>query len=228
VFTLYYAPDNASMIVRLALEETGLPYRTTLVDRRMRAQDCAPYRAINPVGLIPALETPEGTLFETGAILLWLADRVPGQLAPAPSDPARGDFLKWLFFIANTPHAEMRQIFHPGDYVPASAIEAYHHIMTTRMIRHFGLLETACADNPDLFAPPSVLTAYLGALLRWAAIYPEDRPRWLDLAQFPALAAMAAALEARPATRRVADAEGLGPAPFTAPTLACPPEGSAT
>ena len=83
MYVLHYAPDNASQIIRIVLEEMGLPYRTALVDRATKAQDSAAYRAVNPTGLIPALQTPQGTLFETGAILLWLTE-VHGQMAPAP------------------------------------------------------------------------------------------------------------------------------------------------
>ena len=83
MYVLHFAPDNASLIVRLALEEMGLSYRTALVDRAVRAQDGGTYRAVNPTGLIPALETPQGVVFETGAILLWLGE-VHGRMAPRP------------------------------------------------------------------------------------------------------------------------------------------------
>ncbi|WP_201722365.1 glutathione S-transferase N-terminal domain-containing protein, partial [Sulfitobacter sp. HI0040] len=86
---------NASLIVRLTLEQGQIPYETRLVDRRAKAQRGAAYRALNPKGLIPTLETPEGPIFETGAILLWLADR-HGELFPAPASPARGKALKWF------------------------------------------------------------------------------------------------------------------------------------
>ncbi|MCB2144531.1 MAG: glutathione S-transferase N-terminal domain-containing protein, partial [Rhodobacteraceae bacterium] len=67
MYVLHYAPDNASLIVRLVLTELNQPFETALVDRRVRAQDGAAYRALNPNGLIPALETPGGAIFETGA-----------------------------------------------------------------------------------------------------------------------------------------------------------------
>lgn len=228
MLTLHYAPDNASLIVRLALEESGLPYRTALVDRKARAQQGAAYLALNPAGLIPALQTPHGAIFETGAILLWLAERAPMALAPAPADPARGDFLKWLFFTANTAHADLRRMFYPDQYVPATATAAHHQIMAARMAQHFALLDTACAAAPDLFAPPSVLAPYVCTLMRWSVLYPHGQQRWFQLARYPALATLAAALESRPATQRAAAAEGLGPQPFTAPAYASPTEGSAT
>jgi len=73
-YVLHYAPDNASMIFRLALEHLGVAYQTALVDRAAGGQNAAAYLALNPNGLIPVLETPQGPIFETGAILLWLGD----------------------------------------------------------------------------------------------------------------------------------------------------------
>ncbi len=51
-----------------------MPYRTVLVDRAAQAQKSPAYLALNPNGLIPVLETPHGPVFETAAILLWLAE----------------------------------------------------------------------------------------------------------------------------------------------------------
>ncbi|EEW25686.1 glutathione S-transferase family protein [Rhodobacter ferrooxidans] len=227
MLVLHYAPDNASLIVRLALEEAGAPYRAALVDREVRAQDSAAYRRLNPVGLIPALETSQGVVFETGAILLWLADRFGGGLGVAPDAEARGDFLKWLFFLSNTAHADLRQLFYPENYVPEGAEAGHHDIIVARMLRHFGLLDVAVAADPALFAAPSVLSAYLAVLMRWAVLYPEGQRRWFRVTDFPALAALARDLEARPAALRAALAEGLGRTPFSEPDPACPSEGSA-
>ena len=118
-YVLHFAPDNASLIVRLALDHAGLPYQTRLVDRAARAQETAAYRALNPNGLIPTLETPHGVLFETGAILLWLAD-THGGLGPAPDDPGRGNWLKWLFFVANTVHPALSTPTAVGSTCPAT------------------------------------------------------------------------------------------------------------
>jgi len=53
MYELCYAPDNASLIVRLTLEEMGAPYRTRLIDRSKQEQRSAAYRDLNPRGLIP-------------------------------------------------------------------------------------------------------------------------------------------------------------------------------
>ena len=55
--TLYYAPDNASLCVRLALLELGVPFETVLVDRAVQGQVAPEYLALNPNGVIPTLMT---------------------------------------------------------------------------------------------------------------------------------------------------------------------------
>lgn len=230
MYILHYAPDNASLILRLALEEIGAPYRTALVDRRTHGQDSPGYRRLNPAGLIPALETPHGAMFETGAILLWLSERHEA-LAPAPGAAERGDFLKWLFFTSNTLHPEMRMLFYPDRYAgTAATIPAFSDRTRTRIAGHLALVDAMAAGRPGWCRPegPSVLTFYLSTLIRWLALYPTDTAGWFDLAAFPALQAIAAAMETRPAAARAALAEGLGDTIFTRPAYAAPPEGSAT
>ncbi len=225
MYVLHYAPDNASLIVRIVLEGASLAYRTALVDRSTRQQDGAAYRALNPTGLIPTLETAHGPISETAAILLWLADR--HGLGPGKDTPNRGPFLKWLFFLSNTAHADLRQLFYPEQYVPADIIPRHHAILTVRMRRHFGLIDRAAADHPGLFAPDGILGPYTATLMRWSVLYPTGQAQWFDLLCFPALAAMATALEATPTIARVQEIESLGPTPFTRPAYATPTVGSA-
>jgi glutathione S-transferase len=224
MYTLHYAPDNASLIIRLVLDGAGIPYRTALVDRAARQHDSPAYRALNPTGLIPTLETPKGPISETGAILLWLADT--HHLGPASTDTDRATFLRWLFFLSNTAHADLRTIFYPHQYAPVDAHAAHLDIMSARMLRHFGLLDEAARQHPRLFAAATPLGVYTVTLTRWSALYPVDGPRWLDLAVFPALADLARAQEMRVETPVVARAEGLGSHPFTRPEQPNPPEGS--
>lgn len=230
MYALHYAPDNASLIIRLALEELGQPYRTVLVDRARRAQDSAAYRQINPTGLIPALETPQGALFETGAILLWLSE-THGALAPQPGATDRGAFLKWLFFVSNTLHADIRLHFYPDRHAgSAIGLPGFRDATLARLLRHLSLVEQMARTRPPWFAPDAVsgLGYYICCLLRWLALYPTDRHGWFDLSAFPALHDIAARHETRPAARASALAEGLGSTIFTRPSYARPPEGSAT
>jgi len=231
-YRLHYAPDNASLVIRLALEELGVPYDTVLVDRRAEAQNSAEYRALNPNGLIPVLETPDGPMFETAAILLWLADR-HGALAPAVDSDQRGGFLKWLFFASNTLHADMRMLFYPEKYIGAngSQQQKLRQMLWLRLQVHLGNLDEAVADNTCWLGgtDPSILDIYLGCQLRWMALYPRECDRnWFKLKNYPHLHSLCARLELRDSVKIASSAEGLGTTPFTNPTPANPPEGSAT
>lgn len=235
MYVLHYAPDNASLVIRLALLERGLPFETRIVDRSRHAQREPAYLALNPTGTIPVLETPEGPLSETAAILLWLADR-HGGLGPGPTDPGRGAFLRWLLFTSNTLHAELRLVFAPQAFAgpDPAAQQALHAGVTARLRDHLALLDRHAARGTEGFAgpAPNALDLYLAVILRWCALYdPLRAPRgsaWFAPGAVPALMALARRIEDRPAARAATAAEGLGPRPFSAPSPCRPPEGSPT
>lgn len=225
---LHYAPDNASLVIRLALDELDLPFETVLVDRSRTEQRSAAYRALNPRGLIPVLETPHSPMFETAAILLWLAD-THGHLAPAPSAPARPAFLSWLFAVSNGLHSDLRGLFHPEAIAGPDPADYVAHTRA-RVADMLTLLDALAAEGHDWFASetPSVLDIYVAVLLRWLALYPKGSTGWFRLADWPRLQTLAQVIEARPAMARAQAAEGLGPTPLCAPSYPDPPEGSAT
>ena len=229
-YVLHYAPDNASLIIRLALEHRGLAYRTHLVNRATAEQQSAAFRKLNPAGRIPVLETPQGAIFETAAILLWLADR-HGALGPEPDHPDRGDFLKWRFFLSNTPHASLRKMFYADRYIAHGHRDALREGLAEQVAGDFATLDALAQDRPAWFAAktPTALDFYTVALLRWSALYPTGLDRgWFDLARYPALHRLCLETEALPCTDALQKAEGLGDTPFTNPRLPQPPEGSAT
>ncbi len=230
-YRLHYAPDNASLIVRLTLEELGQPYDAVLVNRATQEQRSEAYLKLNPNGLIPVLETPEGVVFETGAILLWLADR-HGQLAPAPDSAERGDFLKWLFFTSNTLHPALRMMFYPHCYAgqDIEAQKALRRQMRAETVRHLHKLDDLAAQNRPWFgaSAPSVLDFYVACTLRWIALYPKKGIPDLAIGTWPHLETLAERLQSCKSVIAAIEAEGLGPEPFTAPDYPNPPEGSAT
>ena len=67
MYVLHYFPDTASLAVRMVLAELGVQHRCQLIDRQAGALNSPEYRAMQPLGLIPALETPNGPMFETEA-----------------------------------------------------------------------------------------------------------------------------------------------------------------
>lgn len=223
---LHHAPDNASLCVRLALNAAGVPYETQLVDRRAAAQKSARYRAMNPNGLIPVLETPDGTLFETAAILLWLAEQHP-KLLPFEGS-TRASSIKWLFWMSNTLHSTLRMLLYPDGFIAPEYAAALS--VTTRKNLHAQLqiLDAEAQDAPWIGGDaPTILDCYLCPMLRWIQLYPLNAPERPILSNYMNLHRIALKNETHESTLSAQTAEGLGPTPFTAPSFAAPPEGSA-
>lgn len=223
--TLYYAPDNASLCVRLALLALDVPFETRLVDRSTSGQNTPDYIALNPNGLIPTLVTPTGPIYETGAILLWLADRAPVPFFPQANTAKRGDALTWLFWLSNTLHPALRMSFYPDKYIVADQTTALLQATRKNLDAHFAQLDTHAnwVDDPQI----GILHCYLAPMVRWSALYGSDQ-RWFDLSRYPRIDAFARRFEQSQIVRAACLAEGLGTTPFSAPQPPDPPEGSAT
>lgn len=219
-YVLHYFPDNASLAVRFVLNELGLPHEARLIDREGGQLASAGYRALHPLGKIPALETPDGPMFETAAILLYLSDRhAPGKLAPKPDSPERAAFLKWFFFTSTNIHPTLMNLFYPERIAgEAAAAQVLAHARE-RMQDYLAVLDTAAADSPAWLAPdrPTALGYYIAMLLRWLASMPASHPAHFRSASFPALHRVLAHLETRPAALAAAAAESLGDTIFTNP-----------
>jgi glutathione S-transferase len=93
--------------VRWALEEAGQPYEVRLVPHHAMKEPA--HLALHPFGQIPTYEEGDLTLFETGAIVLHIAERFPGLL---PADPdARARAISWMFAAVNTVEPPILDIF---------------------------------------------------------------------------------------------------------------------
>ncbi len=98
---LYEWPPLRSQRAKWALEELGVGYQSRLVNCLEGEQNEAAYRAIHPLGVVPALRTEHYTIFESAAIVLQLLDEHPeAGLAPAPGSPARASYYQWSVFAA--------------------------------------------------------------------------------------------------------------------------------
>src|SRR3954464_5119320 len=94
----YTHPMSRGRIVRWMLEEVGQPYRTEVLDyaSSMKGPE---FRAINPMGKVPAIRPGDTVVSEAAAICAYLADAFPqAGLAPAPGSRARGPYYRWFFF----------------------------------------------------------------------------------------------------------------------------------
>ncbi len=219
---LHWSPDSANLVVRIALERFGLTFEGARVDRAARAQDGPAYRALNPQGLIPVLEDGPLVLFETGAILLHLAERVGrwGPEGPPTAEPGpRAAALAWLFYVSNTVHADLRLGFYAHRYVGDAEQPALLEGVRRRVAGHCALLEDRLAAGPLVAEGPTVVEDYALVCLRWAQIYPRaGRPLLAGLAPWPRLAALAARREHDTALRTACAAEAIPlAAPLTRP-----------
>lgn len=179
--------------VRWALEEAGLGYD----DRLLGVGETATpeYRALQPFGQVPAYCDGVVEMFESGAIVLWIAQSAD-QLMPA--DPAgRAMVMTWLFAAMNSvepfvsPLADI-DLFHAGEAWTAERRPQVEAGLRKRL----GDLQTALGDRQwfanDRFSAADILMTHVLRDLRHTDI----------VADYPALADYVARAEARPAFRR--------------------------
>lgn len=218
MYELHGVPDWGSQVIHLVLAELGVPFRFQVVDWKAGGLKSPAYLALNPFARVPTLETPDGPVFETGAILLYLAERHPG-LAPAPTDPDRAAFLTWFIFVVNSLHPTAMYLLHPeqpgGVAAEAQVAETTHAALQ----RHLAALEKVAASGAWWLSPtrPSITSLFVIMLLRWVKAFPAHAAHSIASQDFPALHAMARGLESRPAVRAVLAAEGLGGPAFSDP-----------
>jgi GST-like protein len=85
--------------VALLLEELGLPYEPVPVDTRTGGQFKPDYLAINPNAKVPAIDDDGVQVFDSNAILLYLAEKT-GKFLPSNTPAHRAELLSWLMFVA--------------------------------------------------------------------------------------------------------------------------------
>jgi glutathione S-transferase len=98
--TFYTNPMSRGRIVRWMLEEVGHAYETVILGYGDTMKG-AEYRAINPMGKVPAIRHCDTIVTEAAAICAYLADAFQDAgLAPPPGNPLRGPYYRWMFFAA--------------------------------------------------------------------------------------------------------------------------------
>lgn len=196
---LYYCPTPNCQKVSIALEELGLPYEVEPIDIVAGDQNEPGYAAICPNRKVPAIVDPDGpggeplTLWESGAILLYLAEK-SGRLLP--SDPCeRARTHQWLAWQISYLGPMMGQLHHFVQYAPDPidyAIERYRREVE-RLRR---LLNQHLAGRDYLAGEYSVADI---ACIPWVKMFGFRYPNEAD---YPALDAWTDRVFARPAVRR--------------------------
>ena len=111
---LYWGFNMGSAAAQAIAACAGLPLTLRQVNFGHGEHRSPDYLAINPVGKVPALGLPDGSILtESAAILLYLCELAPDRrLFPAAGDPARPEALRWLFFMASDLYATMVINYH--------------------------------------------------------------------------------------------------------------------
>ncbi len=164
----YYntAPNPAK--VALFLEEAGLPYEVVPVDTRKGEQHAPAYTALNPNAKVPAIEDDGVVVFDSNAILLYLAEKT-GQFLPANRPQDRANMLSWLMFVASGIGPFSGQAVHFKHYAPEPlpyAINRYDFEAS----RHWGILNDHLATHHFMLGDDYTLVDM--AVWGWARAVP--------------------------------------------------------
>jgi len=196
---LYTAATPNGQKIHIMLEETGLPYRIHWVNINKGDQFTPAFLAISPNNKIPAIvdsDSPDGkpvSLFESGAILLYLAEKT-GRFLPA--DPrARLDVLQWLFWQMGGFGPMLGQAHHFNRYAPdriAYAMDRY----TNEARRLYQVLDRRL-DGRDYIADDYSIADM--AVFPWCRLHGRQGQRLED---FPNVKAWFDRIAARPAVAK--------------------------
>lgn len=129
--------------VALCLEEMGLDYEAVPVDTRKGEQHAPAFLAINPNAKVPAIVDGDQTVFDSNAILLYLAEKT-GKFLPAASE--RGQALSWLMFVASGIGPYSGQCVHFTRFAPEPKDYAVGRY-TFEARRHWGILDERLASR---------------------------------------------------------------------------------
>lgn len=190
---LYFSPLACSLATRIALYEAGAEASYVEVDpKTKRTEEGADFRAIHPLGLVPALEIEGGEILtENAAVLQLIAERFP-DAELAPRDPlGRARLQQWLCFIGTELH---KAVYVPLlDEAAPAQVKAY---ALARADARLGWVAQRLEGREFLLDRFSVADAYLFTVLTWSSVTPVDLKTW------PALPAYHARLQARPSVAR--------------------------
>lgn len=212
---LYYSPLSCSLTARVVATEAGIPLAFRQVELFTKhftegAPDGGPdagaasYYAVAPLGMVPALRLPDGSLLtEVAAVLQYLADQRPELgLAPPAGSPERYRVVEWLSYVATELHKKLLwTLYNPG---PPAEAKAYARSIAPAAFDH---LERHLQGRAYLVGERfTIADVYLVWALQLARVAELD-PRSAGGASRPALAAYLDRLRERPSVKAAFELE---------------------
>jgi GST-like protein len=134
--------------VALFLEEAELPYEAIPVDTRRGQQFSPELLALNPNGKVPVIVDEGAPIFDSNAILLYLAEKT-GKFLPQNTLAARGELLSWLMFVATGVGPFSGQAVHFKHFAPEEVPYARKRYLYEAE-RHFGILDARLKERRHL------------------------------------------------------------------------------
>jgi GST-like protein len=194
----YFNLSPNPMKVALCLEEMGLQYQPIPVDTRAGQQFDPAYLAINPNGKVPAIVDGDATVFDSNAILLYLAEKTR-RFLPPDTPAGRGELLSWLMFVATGIGPFSGQAVHFKHFAPEQVPYASTRYQFEAR-RHYGIVEERLANRPYMVGDAYTIVDM--ALWGWARMVPFvlGDTAW---AEFPNVKRLHDEIAARPAAARV-------------------------
>ncbi len=164
----YYNTAPNPMKVALFLEESGLPYEPIPIDTRKGEQFDPAFAALNPNNKVPCIVDDGVTVFDSNAILLYLAEKT-GQFLPENTREARAQLLSWLMFVATGIGPYSGQAVHFRHYAPEPKDYANtRYDFEAR--RHYGILNTHLSNNSFMLGETYTIVDM--AVWGWARLVP--------------------------------------------------------
>jgi glutathione S-transferase len=122
MLTIYHVPGTRGVRAIWLCEELNIPYQLEQVDFSPEFRNSAEWRAMNPVGKVPAMtdsEYPDFVMFESGAMVQYILDRYgEGRLQPTPGTAEHGLYLQWSWFAEATFARPLGEIVNHGRAFP--------------------------------------------------------------------------------------------------------------
>ena len=193
----YYHTSPNPVKVALYLEETNTPYELVPIDTRKGEQHTPEFRAINPNAKTPAIVDGETAIFDSNAILLYLAEKT-GQFLPANTPEARGPMYSWLMFVASGIGPYSGQCVHFKHFAPEPkeyAVNRYDF----EAWRHWKIVDAQLAKHRYMLG--DVYTLVDMSVWAWARVVPFvlGADAWEKL---PNVKRLLDEISARPAAQR--------------------------
>jgi GST-like protein len=182
--------------VALFLEEAGLHYEAIPVDTRKGQQFAPEFLGINPNGKVPAIVDDGITVFDSNAILLYLAEKT-GKFLPPPA--ARGEMLSWLMLVATGVGPFSGQAVHFRHFAPEKVPYA-HNRYQYEAERHYGILDQSLAARRYLVGDTYTIVDM--AAWGWARMVPYMLGGEEAWGKFPNVKRLLDEISARPAAQR--------------------------